>query len=213
MRQIGFTLTLFVLVLSPLAAVCQGLPDGPAPAESSGGTQSTSRPSESVPANPQISDRDWKKIQHIAYGEPIVVASTYGPPLQCRFASSTDAALFCDAAGSPDGTGFRFERATLLYVELTMPQPRPDHHPAWISSMIAGGILVGLCATATTSDGRAAADGAIGALIVGAIGAPLAYMNRDNGSPPGPVVYGRRALVSVPPGKLRPWKWRLPASR
>jgi len=198
---------LFVIVLSPLAAVCQSsrsaLPEAPAPAADAAGTQSAPQaPAQAPPANPQISDREWRRIQNILHDERVVVASTYGPPLHCRFASATDTALYCDAPGSPDGTGFRFERATVIFVELETPQPRPNHHPAWISCMLAGGILVGLAVSENADAGHAAAVGVISAAVVGAIGAPLAFMDRDNG-PPQPVIYGSRALVSVPIGRLR----------
>lgn len=205
MKQFGFTLMLFVIVLSPLAAACQALPD--APAANAGGAQSASQPGGGPPpANPQISDREWRKIQNILYGEQLVVASTYGAPLRCRYASATDTALYCDAAGSPDGTGYRLERATVIYVELETPRPSVNHHPVWISCMIAGGILSGLTASQETDAGHAAGVGAIGALIVGAIGTPMVLANQDSG-PSQPVIYGQRTLLSVPIGNIRPRKW------
>jgi len=195
---------LFVIVLSPLAAVCQApgdvpLPQNPAPAADSAGTQT--EPGTLKEANPQISDHEWRKIQNIQYGERVIVASTYGPPLHCRFASATGTALYCDAAGSPDGTGYRFERATLMYVELESLPPPPNHHPVWLSCMIAGGILVGLAATQNMDDGRAVGAGVVGAAIVGAIGGPMVLMNQNSG-PPQPVIFGGRPMLSVPLGRF-----------
>ena len=210
MKQFAITFLFFVIALSPLAAACQAsgdspLPQNPSPAADSTGAQTPpSQPGQQLKeANPQISDREWFKIQKIAHGEPIIVASTYGPPLYCRFASATETALYCDSPNSPDGTGYRIDRRTVMYVELEIPKPAPNRHPVWISSMIAGGILVGFAATQDTSDGHAAADGAIGALIVGVIGAPLAMMNSNNGPAPVPVIYGSRAMISLPLRKPR----------
>lgn len=191
MKQFGFTLMLFVIVLSPLAAVCQALPDSPQPAPDQGA------------AKPGIAERTWRHIQQIRYGEPIDVASTYGPPLRCRFSSATEDAIFCDAPNSPDGSGYRFDRAAVTYVEELAPPPKPNHHPVWLSSMIAGGILVGLAAAEDTDAGHAAALGALGAVIVGGIGAPMALLNQNNGSAPGPLIYGAQPILSVPIRKFR----------
>ncbi|HWG20160.1 MAG TPA: hypothetical protein VG225_06485 [Terracidiphilus sp.] len=182
MKNFGFTLMLFVIVLSPLAAVCQsqqggGLPDEPAPQATTSPT--TQQPAANGPARPAPPDGDWRKIQRLTHGEPIVVNSTLGPALQCRFAGATDAALFCDAPGSPDGSGYRFERATVISVE--SERPERNTHPAWLASMIAGGMVVGFVASGNTDAGTAAKAGAIGALVVGAIGAPLAFMPSDPG--------------------------------
>jgi hypothetical protein len=198
MKQIGLTLMLFVVVLSPLAAVCQGLPDSPAPQRSASQTSSSSSldgvPQSAPLSNQQAAaapaaktaapdaaapdaappDAPWRRIQQLSRGDWIRVNSTLGPPLGCRFAGATDDALFCDPANAPEGTGYRFDRATVITVEVQRPER--NWHPAWMASMIAGGLVVGLVASQTNDAGESARLGAIGALVVGAIGAPLAFL-------------------------------------
>jgi hypothetical protein len=188
MRQLGFTLMLFMVVLSPLAAACQGLPDKPHPASDAHATasQTTEQPAADAQAKPATPDADWRKIQRLALGEPIVVSSTYGPALHCRFAGATNDALFCDAPGSPDGTGYSFKRPSVLSVEAQ--RPGRNYHPAWIASIIAGGLVTGLVATQHTDAGGAATAGAVGALVVAAVGAPLAFLQPRN-APTVSVVY------------------------
>jgi hypothetical protein len=214
MKQIVFTLMLFVIVLSPLAAACQALPDSPVPqmlvaqsspvpsagqpmAVPSGSSSSAAgipqtagtQPSQQSPP-PGPPNGDWRKIQRLIHGEPIVVTSTYGPSQACRFAGATDDALFCDAPGAPDGSGYRFERATVISVQATRPQH--NYHPAWIASVIGGGLAVGIIAAQSNDAGDAARIGAVGALVVGAIGAPLALLQPQPDSVA--VVYRPRAL-------------------
>jgi hypothetical protein len=185
MKQLGFTLMLFVVVLSPLAAVCQGQPvASPAPAAQSAQTAGASaQAGYSQPASVQTPqaltppDKEWRKIQKLPQGTYIVVGNTYGPALTCRMAAATDDALFCDAPESPNGTGWQFERAAVISVQATIL--KKNHHPVWIASMIAGGTLVGLAATHSMSAGRAAGAGAIGAVITGGIGAPMVLAQPD----------------------------------
>jgi hypothetical protein len=156
----------FCAALSPFAQA-QALPDNPTPA-----------------TNP---DPMWARVQSLKPGTPIVVSDTYGPPQRCLFAGATTSYLDCNPVGNPPGTGFRFNRADVLSVELDRPEqyaPQAAHakhnyHPAWLASMIAGGCVVGFIATRSTDAGHAAEAGAIGALVTGAIGAPLAFMPPD----------------------------------
>ena len=127
---------LFVVVLSPLAAVCQGLPDPPAPQRSTAQTSSSSSldgVAQSAPlsdkqaataplARTPAPDAAWRRIQQLSRGEWIRVNSTLGPPLGCRFAGATDDALFCDPADAPEGTGYRFDRAAVITVEVQRPE-------------------------------------------------------------------------------------------
>jgi uncharacterized membrane protein YeaQ/YmgE (transglycosylase-associated protein family) len=71
-------------------------------------------------------------------------------------------------------------------MQTQVSRPEPNYHPAWISSMIAGGIIVGLCATRSTDAGTATRAGLIGAGVVGLIGAPLAFLPHSQFAPPGP---------------------------
>jgi hypothetical protein len=199
MKQFGFTLMLFVIVLSPLAAVCQKMPDEPVPAVQSTASESTPQ-SNATPAShtappaltqqpaapgqapnaakPAAPDADWRKIQRLVHGELIVVNSTYGPSLQCRFAGATDDVLLCDAPGSPEGTGYSFERAKVVSVEAK--RPGRNWHPVWIASIIAGGLVTGLIATRTNDAGDAARIGGIGALVVAAVGAPIVLLQSQD---------------------------------
>lgn len=141
-------------------------------------------PGQALPDNPAPPDPAWSRLQSLTYGQPIVVDNTNGPPVHCLFTGVTDAYLFCSPPGNPPGVGFRFNHADVLGVDRDLPalpqaqasQPQRDYHPGWIASMIAGGFIVGLCATRTTSAGNAAEAGLVGAGIVGFIGAPFVFL-------------------------------------
>jgi uncharacterized membrane protein YeaQ/YmgE (transglycosylase-associated protein family) len=175
----NFSLILTTLLLVPGAARAQALPDNPAPAP-----------------NPA-----WDRVQNLTNGTPVVVRNDNAPPVHCLFAGATDSYLFCDPPGNPPGVGFRFDRASIVSVDLDLPMqngaqfaaPQRNYHPVWIASILAGGLIVGICATRTTDDGTAAKAGAIGALVVGVIGAPLAFLPHPQfaaGAPP--PLYGAR---------------------
>jgi hypothetical protein len=168
-------LAIFLLVFGLVScAAGQALPDSPAPAP--------------------LPDPAWSHLQSLVNGQPIVVDNTNGPPVHCFFAGVTEAYLFCNPLGNPAGVGFRFNHADVLGVDLDLPRPaatqasRPErnYHPAWISSMIAGGIIVGLIASQNIDAGKATEDGFIGAAIVGLIGAPLAFLPHSRYAPSGP---------------------------
>lgn len=187
--------TLRMLALATLFAAgsaittAQNLPDSPAPAP--------------------LPDPAWSGLQNLSIGRPIIVTDVRGRSVHCLFAGVTDAYLFCNPAGNPPGAGFRFDHADVIGVDLDLPHlqqiahsPRGDrnYHPAWISCMIAGGIIVGLVASQNTTVGKAAEDGAIGAGIVGLIGAPMAFLPRPQPAlatpAAGPFVFG--AQLSLP---------------
>ena len=159
-------LFLAVILALPAAAHAQALPDNPTPAPNS--------------------DPAWERLRSLAPNEAIVVRNDNGPPVHCLFSSATDAYLFCDPPGNSPGVGFRFDRAAIVSVDLDLPAqtgaqftaPERSYHPVWISSIIAGGLIVGLIATRTTDAGGAAQAAAIGALVVAGIGAPLAFLPR-----------------------------------
>lgn len=171
---------LLLTLMFVAAASAQNLPDNPAQA--------------SAP------DPAWGRLQNLAYGTPIVVTSTMGPPVHCFFTNATAEYLDCHPPAQPGGVGYRFHRDDVLSVDPEQWVPKNGQersagrspHPAWISSMIAGGFIVGFIATSTTDAGHAAAAGAIGALVTGAIGAPLAFMPHSNypASPPPPYGVG-----------------------
>ncbi len=183
MRHLAIFLITLGLVVGALG---QALPDNPAP-----------------PPDP-----NWSHLQSLVYGQPIVVDNTSGPPVHCFFGGITDAYLFCNPPGNPAGVGFRFSRADVLGVDLDLPRqtqtqvspPERNYHPAWISSMIASGILVGLCATRSTDAGNATKAGFIGAGIVGLIGAPLAFLPHPEETYGNPVYpqYGMGTRLRVP---------------
>ncbi len=152
----------------------QALPDAPSAAPQ------TAPPAQAT----QLPDPAWFRIQRFANGQPIVVYSTYGPPMRCRFAGATTDYLFCDPPDSVAGTGFRFDRGSVVNVTLSH-EPR-NWHPAWLSSMIAGGLVVGIIAAQSTNAGSAAGAGLAGAGIVGLIGAPLAFLPHPQAAFAGP---------------------------
>jgi hypothetical protein len=186
-------LSLFLAALSllPAAARAQAQPDSPTPAPTS---------------NPA-----WERLRSLTPNEPIVVRNDNGPPVHCLFTSATDAYLFCDPPGNPPGVGFRFDRASVVSVDIDLPSqpgaqftaPERNYHPVWISSMLGAGLFVGIIASRTTDAGGAAQAGAIAAGVVGLIGAPLAFLPRWQQTG---VAYQPRgaALVRIPNFTRRP---------
>jgi hypothetical protein len=181
MRHLAIALLALSLLRPSMHA--QGVPDAPVPA----------------------SDPAWSGLQDLHDGQAIVITDTENRSVHCLFAGMIEDHLFCNPAGNPPGVGFRFDRAQVLSVDLDRPdapqaqvRARDRNHPEWISSMIAGGIVVGLVASQKTTAGRAAEDGLIGAGVVGLIGAPMAFMPHTYAPPPyaGPI-YG----IGIP---LRP---------
>jgi hypothetical protein len=162
MKHISLLLATFLL-LRP-AAFAQALPDSPVP----------------VPAP----DPAWLRVQNLAEGQPVVVRDDNEAPVDCLFAGATDAYLFCDPPGNPPGVGFRFDRASIITVDLDRPMQygpqfaasERNDHPVWIASMLAGGLIVGICATRTADAGTSANAGLIAAGVIGLIGAPLAFL-------------------------------------
>jgi len=171
-----FCFTLIALACMAATAQTQALPSAPAPQGSA----------------------DWNRVRALAPGQAIVVVEDNAPPLHCLFTSATDTYLFCAPPGNPQGVGFRLDRANILSVDFDLPpqnspqvrRPQPNYHPAWIASMIAGGLITGIVATGETDAGTAAKAGLIGAVVVGAIGAPLAFLPQ-----PGSQNFARRGAA------------------
>jgi hypothetical protein len=136
------------------------------------------------PAPAPLHDPAWTNPQNVTIGSPVIVTDVDGRSVHCLFAGVTEAFLFCDPPGNPAGVGFRFDHAEVIAVDFDLPSrqlaqavPREhNYHPAWISSMIAGGFIVGLCATRNTDAATSARAGLIAAGVVGAIGAPMAFL-------------------------------------
>ena len=137
-------------------------------------------------------DSSWSQLSSLADGRPIVVTTTDNRSVHCLFGSVTASYLFCNPQGNPAGVGFRFDRVDVASVDFdrsgvataqTQRRER-NYHPAWISSMIAGGLIVGLIASQNTDAGKAAQDGLIGAAVVGAIGAPFVFLPQPCLPPP-----------------------------
>jgi hypothetical protein len=155
-------IALLTLTMLPTLAFAQEMPSAPAPAP----------------------DPAWSYLQNLHKGQAVVVTTLDNRSIHCLFAGVTDAYLFCNPPGNPPGVGFRFDQAEVVSVDLDWPgqapaqanRPERNYHPAWIGSMIAGGIIVGLVASQHTDAGKATQDGAIGAVIVGLIGAPAAFL-------------------------------------
>ena len=166
------TIALLTLALSPALGFAQEIPPAPTPAQ----------------------DPAWSRLESLRNGQAIVVTTVDNPSVHCLFAGVTDAYLFCNPPGNPRDTGFRFDRSEVVSVDLDWQSQAPVHasrsehhyHPAWISSMIAGGIFVGLCAR-NTDAGTAVKAGLIGAGIVGLIGAPFAFLPNSQAALSNPV--------------------------
>lgn len=169
-------ISLIFSVAGATSTTAQGLPESPSPAP--------------------LADPAWNRLQTIAYGTPIVVTDIRGNSIHCLFDLATDAYLFCNTPANPSAPRVRIDHADVIAVDADLAaratfqttSPERNYHPAWLSSMIAGGIIVGLCASRNTDAGRAAADGIIGAGIVGLIGAPFAFLPRTDAAagPPFP---------------------------
>ncbi len=157
-------MTLIALSCLSIALPAQTLPDAPAPAP--------------------FARADWNRVKNLANGEPIVVRDDNGPPVHCNYAGATDLYLFCNPPGNPPGVGFRFDRASIVSIDLDLPpqknaqfdRPKPNYHPAWIASILAGGLVTGIVATRSTERRKCRQGRLVGALVVGVIGAPLAFL-------------------------------------
>jgi hypothetical protein len=109
----NFLVVSVALVLLPVAAWPQALSDNPAPA----------------PFDPR-----WNHIERLSDGQRIVVLTTNGAKVSCRFAGATDTFLFCDQPGvlssQPD---FRFDRASVVSVRES--QPEHNWHPGLLAAL------------------------------------------------------------------------------
>jgi hypothetical protein len=200
------TIVLITLLLLAPATYSQILPDAPA-----------------APPDPS-----WNRLRSLAIGQSLVVTTSDNRLVHCLFASVTETYLFCNPPGNPAEVGFRFDRAEVLSVDFdrtdsALARGKPtehNYHPAWISSMIAGGLVVGLAASQNTDASKAAQDGFIGAAVVGLIGAPFAFLPHPYDPSPcaGPVC-GRYPLglrlsrPSMPRSHRIPLRWTLPHTR
>ena len=167
------SLILLAFAVAPVVSFAQRLPDDPAPV-----SQAISASNPASPSPGASSDAVWARVHRIANGREIVITNTYGPPLRCRFAGATDAYLFCDPLRNPASTGYQFERASVLDVRV-MREPL-NWHPGLLSAMIGGGLITGITATSHTDAGHAAQIGVIGALVSGAIAAPVVFLQPQN---------------------------------
>lgn len=158
------------LVLLTAAARPQSLPDNPTPA----------------PPNAR-----WNRIERLSDGQGIVVRTTSGAKVHCRFAGATDACLFCDFPDALLGQApYRFDRASVVNVKES--QPGSDLHPGLLVAMAIVGTAFGIASTRSTDDRGAAAIGLISAGVVGGIGYEAIQMrNEDAGFG---FVYRPRAL-------------------
>jgi hypothetical protein len=151
---------LIAVALLPAAARTQAPPNNPAPAP---------------PPDPT-----WNWVERLVNGQSIVVKPSAGPSVHCRFAGATDAYLFCDLDEARPGTGgYRFDRAQVVSVKIS--HPKVNWHPALLTVMAASGIAIGIAASQQgASDKAAAAGGLVSALMVGAVGYPIAVMQEQD---------------------------------
>jgi hypothetical protein len=186
----NFLVVSLALVLLPVASRPQALPDNPAPA----------------PFDPR-----WSHIEQLSDGQSIVVLTTSGTKVRCRFAGATDTFLFCDQTGvlssQPD---YRFDRASVVNVRES--QPEHNWHSGLLAAMAIAGTAVGIAATGATDDRGAAAAGLFTAGFVGAIGYGTIQMQNENvgfGFGCWPGEFGRGAIRPLGP-RLR---MRIPIGR
>jgi hypothetical protein len=184
---------LIAISLLPIPLWPQALPDAPSPA---------------------APDPAWNRLKNVAIGTPLLVGDVDNVSVHCLFAGVTDAHLFCNPAGNPLGVGYRFDRDRVLSVDFDRPgqtgaqfaAPQRNYHPAWIASILAGGLIVGICATRTMNDGDSARAGGIGALVVAVVGAPLAFLPHSDsagfGLRPQPFAGPRIPIIAFPPHRL-----------
>jgi hypothetical protein len=172
------------------------------------GTQAQILPE--APATPP--DPSWNRLRTLAIGQPLVITTTDNRSVHCLFGSVTESYLFCNPPGNPKDVGFRFDRTEVLSVDYdrtgaSLSQTRRterNYHPAWISSMIAGGLIVGIIASQNTDARKATQDGLIGAAAVGLIGAPMAFLPHPDAPPPYPPVFRPYGLgVRLSPNLIR----------
>jgi hypothetical protein len=150
-------LLLFAMALLPAAARAQALPDSPAPAP----------------------DPMWSRVEQLVNGQEIEVKPTAGSAVRCRFAGATDTYLFCDLDDAPPGTrGYRFDRVQVVSVKVS--RPKANWHPVLLATVAASGIAMGIASTRSMDDRGAASAGIISALVVGAVGYPIAVMQDQN---------------------------------
>jgi hypothetical protein len=155
-----------------------------------------------APATPP--DPSWNRLRTLAIGQPLMITTTDNRSVHCLFGSVTESYLFCNPPGNPEGVGFRFDRIDVLSVDFdrtgtSLPQAHRterNDHPAWISSMIAGGLVVGIIASQNTDARKAAQDGLIGA--------PLAFLPHPDDPPPHPPVFRPYGLgIRLSPNLIR----------
>jgi hypothetical protein len=145
---------LIAAVLLPASAWTQALPDAPAPQNA-------------TPPTPP--DARWTHVERISDGQPIVVRTTSGALIHCRFAGATDASLFCDPLNQLlDRPGYEFDRTSV--VRVFESHPERNWHPVLLTTMAIVGTVVGIACTENMDDRGAASAGLLSAGIVGLIG-------------------------------------------
>jgi hypothetical protein len=158
------------IVLLPSGACAQALPDAPAPAAQ---TQALANPSAAA-----MPDWKWRGIQQLSDGQPIVVRTTSGAVIHCRFAGATDTCLFCDPSGRLlDRPGYQFDRNSIVNVRESRPQS--DVHPGLLVTAAVLGTVVGVVATQDTTSQGAAATGLLTSALVAGVGYQIIQFNKQ----------------------------------
>jgi hypothetical protein len=148
----------------------------------------------------------WAQVEEFSDGQPIVVNTTSGFPVHCRFVGTTDAILYRDRPGAPhDQADYRFDRATVASVRVS--QPERNWHPVLAGAMVITGAIFGLAASRNTDAPGAAAAGLIAASIVGPIGYPIAMIEQRSAGfgfaiPPRALRFNGTRPRMLPPNRL-----------
>jgi hypothetical protein len=167
-RMKSFVWIPIAFVLLPVGLCAQALPDAPVPAPPN--------PQASVPPAPY--DARWNRIEQISDGQLIVVRTTHGDKVRCRFAGATNNCLFCDPPGMQSSQpGLRFDRASIVSVREA--EPKSDRHPVLLTVAAVLGIAVGVAAAQGDDDRTAALAGFLTAGLVGGLGYQMIQMQRQ----------------------------------
>lgn len=188
-------LTLIAIALLPVATHAQGLPDAPAPA---------------------APDSAWDRVRSLTSGQPVVVVVDYAPPFHCLFARATDAYLFCDPVGNPPGVGYRFDRATVVSVDLDVAPvaraqfsaPEQNWHPGLLLAAAIIGSAMGAGLTRKMNDRGAGFIGLLTAVFVETAGSQTLDMQNRRANVG--FAYPLHGFAGVRSPRLRPHPRAIP---
>lgn len=160
------------IVLLPVSASTQALPDAPAPASPAAQVSSSSSAGAPSPV-----DWMWRRIQQISDGQFIVVRTVLRGKVRCTFEGATETTLYCDPPGVLSSRpAYQFNRASVLSVREI--RPGSDAHPGLLAASLITGTAVGIVAAGDSPAPEAVAAGLLTTLIVAGVGSMVIQLNR-----------------------------------